>query len=300
MPLKINFNGIGSSGHNGARSIGPIVSAQLFNENGSDVIVGDAILWKNEFPEEDLYLREATAENKTISTSWEILFADSKVQNGIEWLNDVIFAGSCIVKDPAYGNRTRILSVAEKTESELMEEEKLTEQIGKLQSDLYTMISALDELYWRASDVEEAERTQTTVENVGDRMQKIMNTLKEKEDMYLMMSEKASSAEIKNTELETQVQTVSNQKAEAETKYTLLARRYALAKSGIQYNDEVWAEKSLYIIAMSEDVFNHYLNDITNIKPATASTQSIQIPEPIGNTILNTKTLAHELNSRKR
>jgi hypothetical protein len=140
MPVKINFNGISEGGHSRATPIGPITDARLETIEDREVIMADAILWRNEYQEIDDYLKSSTAENKRVGTSWELYYKTSEELDGVEWLHDVVMAGTAIVKDPAYGDRTPILAVAENMEDKVrlleMQNEELRLMIEGLRLDI--------------------------------------------------------------------------------------------------------------------------------------------------------------------
>ncbi len=128
MPVKINFNGMSEGGHSRATPIGPILDARLETIEDREVIIADAVLWRNEYDEIDEYLKSSTAENKRVGTSWELYYKRSEEIDGVEWLHDIVMAGTAIVKDPAYGDRTPILAVAENMELKIKELELKLEE----------------------------------------------------------------------------------------------------------------------------------------------------------------------------
>lgn len=100
-----------AGGHEGAVPIGSIA---LLEKEG-DKVVGVASIWDTEYPEEATWLKEAYASNEALYTSWEIMYADSEIdEDGVEWLQDCTTKAVTCVENPAYEGRTPILAVAAK------------------------------------------------------------------------------------------------------------------------------------------------------------------------------------------
>lgn len=100
-PVLANFDGVGLTGHTGAKSVGVI----------SDVIADDkeirgvAVLWRDHNPELSQYLLDNP---DSINSSFEVLYTDSTIDaNGVEWFKDVVFSGICLVDVPAYGTKAK-------------------------------------------------------------------------------------------------------------------------------------------------------------------------------------------------
>jgi len=138
MPMKINLQ---EGGHTQATPIGPIQRTWLGADQGNDVIYAEAILWNNEYPEVDTYLKTAYAEKRTVGTSWEVKYEYGDVQDGIEWLQHVVCLGTAIVDNPAYGTmRTRMLAVAEQKDMEELQQkfEELQQLLAAKEAELLT------------------------------------------------------------------------------------------------------------------------------------------------------------------
>jgi hypothetical protein len=131
-PIKIAVAGDTWVGHKGAIPVGPIIEVYKDVHNDKPVIKAKAILWSDEFKDVYSLLKSQAGEREYIGTSWEVYYEDSKEEDGVNWLSNVTFAGTCIVDTPAYGERTKILKVAEK---EMVEElkAKITELEATLQ-----------------------------------------------------------------------------------------------------------------------------------------------------------------------
>lgn len=110
MPVKVNYTGNRVRGHANAAPIGPITSV----EYRDDYISGNAVIWRSENPDFIEYLKKASAEEGGVRFSWELYYRDSEFDDhGVEWLRGVVVGAITIVDDPAYGDRTPLLSFAE-------------------------------------------------------------------------------------------------------------------------------------------------------------------------------------------
>jgi len=132
-PLKIAMSEDSYAGHKGAIPIGPITDVWQDTFDGKPVIKARAMIWGDEFKDVYSVLKSQAAERDYVGTSWEVYYQDVAKDGGINWLQNVTFAGTCIVDTPAYGERTKLLSVAETRLKELevtLQElqTKLTEQ----------------------------------------------------------------------------------------------------------------------------------------------------------------------------
>lgn len=113
MPIKMAEGEIALD-HTGAVPLGVIASLKekKISEN-IDQVVGEAVLWTKERPEDINFIKTAFASGEKLNISWELLYSDSKIDdNGIEWLNDVVVKAATFVGIPAYLGRTPVLEVA--------------------------------------------------------------------------------------------------------------------------------------------------------------------------------------------
>ena len=138
MPVKINLQ---ARGHTQAIPVGPIQKVWRGTDEDRDVLYAEAILWNNEYPEVDTYLKTSYAEKRTVGTSWEVKYEYSDVQDGIEWLQNVVCLGTAIVDNPAYGTmRTRMLAVAEQKDMEELQQkfDELQQLLAAKEAELLT------------------------------------------------------------------------------------------------------------------------------------------------------------------
>jgi HPt (histidine-containing phosphotransfer) domain-containing protein len=114
MPVKINFKGFSAKDHAGSQPIGHIKKMDIItSEDGSyHQLVAEASLWTHEFPEIVTWLKDAWASGEAPGISWELLYRESSIREGIEWLRGVIASAATFVESPAYGPRTALLALA--------------------------------------------------------------------------------------------------------------------------------------------------------------------------------------------
>lgn len=113
MPIKMAEGEIALD-HTGAVPLGVIASLKekKVSEN-IDQVVGEAVLWTKERPEDINFIKTAFASGEKLNISWELLYSDSKIDDkGVEWLNDVVVKAATFVGIPAYLGRTPVLEVA--------------------------------------------------------------------------------------------------------------------------------------------------------------------------------------------
>jgi len=126
MPIKM-AKGIIAPNHEGAKPLGAIAS--LSDEESK--VLGKAAIWKMDRAEEYGILTAMSAAKQLPNISWEIVYTESELDDeGVEWILDPVLRGATIVGDPAYGDRTPILTVASNNASENEPEEDATEDDG--------------------------------------------------------------------------------------------------------------------------------------------------------------------------
>jgi len=189
-PIKIAASDAGYGGHTKANPIGAITEAYLGQHNGRDVIMGKAFIWKDEYPEVYDMLKSQADANQFIGTSWEVYYGAEDTVNGVKWLKNITFAGTCIVDAPAYGDRTPLLSVAEKKEK--MNE--LEKQILELTATLADKEKTLIDLHEKVKFFEEAElqaKAEARAANIASRLSGIFSEseIKEKLNFYVALED---------------------------------------------------------------------------------------------------------------
>lgn len=125
-PVKIAYDGHAWAGHAEAVPIGPIT--RVFDVE--DALVAEAVIWKHEFPEIYQLLSTAAQEDPTaINFSWEMQYAQSEVNDGVEWLRGCNVLAATIVQNPAYQGRTHLIALSEQMQeaSEVSDVVELTQ-----------------------------------------------------------------------------------------------------------------------------------------------------------------------------
>jgi hypothetical protein len=113
--------------------------------------------------------KKATAEGKMIGTSWEIFYDRSEQQDEITDLYGCIVQATTIVNNPAYGDRTKILSIAETLKENYMEE------LETIRVALSNLLSVIDTLY---AEHYKKELEQTAVEDATRALEKLKHCLR--------------------------------------------------------------------------------------------------------------------------
>lgn len=273
MPVKIAFDGDGPTGHKGADPIGPIVNMY----NTPEQIVGEAVVWIDEFPDIDDYLMSASAEGgEGVQFSWELYFENSeKDANGVEWLHDITSAGICIVENPAYQGRTPLIAIAEGTQMN-----ELEQQASDLMNRLYSMVDAL----WaalalpgaldRAADVEAQFQTvlQSLIDQIGS-AQAAQSALESAQAQVAALESEAAELRSFRAQVE----------ATAQRQQVLASRREQLAAAGVTLTDEQLAERADRVYEMTDEVFALYVADLASARTEKSerSSASQRVASPI-------------------
>jgi len=304
MPVKINFDGDDYHGHTGAYPIGPIVMAETATDNGRDVIMGEAVIWNREYEDVAEHLKIAFAEG--IGTSWEIFYDESKTKkddNGIQWLEGCVFAGTCVVNTPAYGpERTRLLAIAEtlhnRVESKMpvlndkkssqadSDVDALRANIGSVLDTLSNMYSGLYEMLDDTYEIEQ-ELNVTDLPAMATQLTKLLSSI---QDSFTALSARVTTGDAAEAELN-QLKTKIAEAEELNRKLALENdRKGKLTEFGIELSEE----KKEFYLSMSEDMFSMYLQDLSVVKgskQASAGVKTNIIPEPVHTTNVNAITI---------
>lgn len=236
-PFKINFAGSKINGHLGAIPVGSLIDVYQDGEQ----IKAKAILWNDEFPEVDEYFRAETAKGNAIKTSWEIYHSGAELNDGVEYLRNCVFGATCAVENPAYGNRTPVLSIAET---------ELQSLVNSLTENLYTVINALYELS------ENEKRVSVFDGSVEAEISAALDLLR----AYLSNKVQTLSEDLEKKEAELAAEKLWNTRSET------------LTELGIA---KVEDRKDL-ILSLSEEAFSMY---VTDLKSATKTVTLV--PEPM-------------------
>lgn len=289
MPIKIAYANGKHKGHAESIPIGTI--SEVWQDENQ--ILARSILWKEEYPEIDKYLKTATAEHEFLGTSWEILYQNSETLDNIEILHGCVFSSTVIVDNPAYGFRTPIRSIAEEKESmeenetESPEMEKL-EKLMEIESAFYQLLdmvySAYEKVCAEMERKERAARESGALVMAQDAIAQLTSILSSLEQTTSASAETATKLSESLAELEAfRTEKVLAEKAQAEQEL-LIARRSTLATAGITYTDEEYTAQHTFILSMSDEIFTGFVSLAERLPKARAETKdkTINLPEPIG------------------
>jgi hypothetical protein len=281
MPVKVHFDGDEYYGHSGAFPIGPIIEMR---EEG-DVLVAEALVWKDEFPDlvEHLH-KKVAADAKRVNFSWEMYYTGSDFdEDGNEWLNGCVVAGTTIVDRPAYVGRTHLIAMAEHKDID-----GLVQQVDDLGNLIQSILAELkdmrsDSMDESQTDLQAAESDVVVAE--GEAADPAGASDQGDTDELASMRDELAALRSEVEELRSFRQQVESDRAKAEI---LSARRQSLADAGIAMTDEAFAEKSDLFVAMDDSQFTDWVDFTvslikTHAKSASAETRSGNglIPDPI-------------------
>lgn len=291
QPIKINYENGKHKGHAEAIPIGTI--SEVWREG--DQILARSILWKEEYPEIDKYLKTATAEHEYLGTSWEILYRSSESLNDVEILHDCIFQSTVIVDNPAYGFRTPIKSIAEEKESmeqnetESPEMEKL-EKLQEIEGAFYQLLDMVYTAYEKVcAEMERKERVAresgalVMAQDAIAQLTSILASLDQTNSASAEVQTKLSEA---LAELETFRAEKAKAEQEAQNAQILSTRRIALSNVGVIYSDEEYTGQHAFILSMTDETFEGFVALAERLPKARAEVTrtEISLPEPTGDT----------------
>ena len=264
-PIKMRYLG-GSTGvgsHSGSIPIGHITDMQKAVIDGVNSLVAEAVLYTYEFPDEVKFLKEAFANNESPGISYEIRHNPDKsiIENGVEWLKEMITQAATIVKSPAYGTRTAIMALASNKEisGEEFNKEVLsilvpkTDKGGlKMEEDKIKIAELEASILAKASEIAglttKVEETTAELEAKAAELQKVSE----------------ENATLKEAALAAAKEALAS------------ARVQAYTDAGLSFDEDakLAAEKKETLVNMSEDIFNMYINDLKTAKTKVAAASS--------------------------
>lgn len=286
-------------GHKDSIPVGPIIEVY----ETDDSIIGRGVIWAEEFPEVSKYLKKRTAESNPPGTSWEILYEGSYTEGDIEYLTGTYYAANTIVANPSYGDRTLLRAIAEDlgvemddtenpiienpTEELQKEEANLDEErneILELQNMLYSMFGMLDDMWCKTFEIEEAEMTKTeNVEGFSARIQDLVTRLSTRaNEAGVAMAETKNQLETLQTELDT----LKAEKAQAETEAKTAKRKADLAEAGVE------VDTIETLLTLDDTAFSLFVSTLKQVKgKSVAEITRIELPDPLTTSEVTTDVL---------
>jgi hypothetical protein len=282
-PVKMRFFATSShkgtaAGHSGSVPIGHISAITKVEEEGINKLAAEAILYKNEFPEEVGYLKNAYAGGHAPGISYELQYSDYDQENGIQWIKDITTMGATFVRNPAYGNRTALIALA--SDKELDDKQ---------------FASALSELASEWNNEESKGGKKMTDEEIKALQDQFAAALAENTELKTKLEEKDATitengqalalAEDKNKELTEQIETSTKNEIRATRTARMVEAGFADTTDA-----EKLAKKQEYWLSFAEDAFDQYVTDLIEaskkkVEVALASdkatTRVTLVPRPV-------------------
>lgn len=249
MPIKMRYLGTAdqAGGHTGSVTFGHITDmTEETLEDGTHRLIGEGVLYKEEFPKELEYLERAFAEGTAPGSSYEIVYKDVKKDGPIEWLKNFATSAVTFVRHPAYGTRTALLALASDNSISDME----------LNNALFGIVEEI-------RPKNEIKGGSNTVEKELEELKAEMEKIKTENERLSKENETLTTA---NAELKTQTDDQGKAIAEFERTKLVEIRTAKVAEAGLTVPDADLERKQTYWTSLSEESFAEYLEDIKAVK----------------------------------
>ena len=296
MPVKVAEGAINID-HSGAFPIGVISSLKENQLSDTvDQIVGEAVLWNSERPEDTDLIKSAFASGEKLNISWEILYSESsKDDNGIEWYLDPIVKAATFVGLPAYGGRTPVTAVASQDlpNENYLYIEPSEDGNGKKYFPYINLDGSVNG-EWAQQALNEIPGSGLSEDVKQDLVLKLNSILEpkqgnatmEKEELEAKVAEleaKIVELEGKEVERQTELSSLREFKADVERKEaeaTLLkARLDAFASAGVEVHPEDIEAKKSYWLKMDEEQFNFLVAELKPRQQDNSSLHTDKVPD---------------------
>jgi hypothetical protein len=185
-PVKMDIGKISDHEASVAKPIGVI--SQLMIENNK--VIALAALWKKERSEDIRMLKEMYLTGTPPQVSWELSFAESQIEDGIENLKGIILNGLAIVASPAYAGRTPFIAMASQNQEEVPVEEleQLKTRVTELESAVAEKETQLSEKEVELNTLKEykanIEKETAEAQKLSEVKQKFVDAGIEKDEAY--------------------------------------------------------------------------------------------------------------------
>ena len=248
MPIKMFLGG--PTGHKNATPLGTITSASIQGNQ----ILAEGALWKTEYDDSINVIRKLLEDNKPVNFSWEVLYTESEIKEGVEWLRGVKPKGSTIVENPAYEGRTPLVALAEKKIDTI---EELLDSLQDIVSP--ELLTALAARPTNNKSSDEDGGTMDELEALKKRIAELEASLRATEDDKSAISEQLTLAQ---KELQdTKDAEAARVRAEARTK--------KLSDAGVT----VSAEKLERLLSMSDEDFDFVVAELAEATKKTSDAE---------------------------
>jgi hypothetical protein len=252
MPIKMNFLGDDVANHGGSIPIGHITKMDKVELEDRNEIHAEAMLWKDEFPDEIAWLKTAYAANNAPGLSYEIDFEDSEMENDTQWIKGTTTLAATFVKNPAYGTRTHLLALAS------LDEDKRNKGILALAD----ILKADEESDDSDNNDEGGNLMEEELEKAKAEVTRLLAELTKKDEEISGLKETLTK-----TEDEKNTATAELEKIQLESKINDRIRQYVEA-GFIMETDATKADARKSVFASFEDAqWDTYLADLKAAKP---------------------------------
>ena len=274
-PVKMKFIGK-AAGHQGSIPIGHISSmTPNTTAEGLNQLVAIATLYAEEFPYEVQYLKDAFAAGEAPGISFEMLYGDSVLRDGIQWLKKLVTKAATFVDNPAYGTRTGLMALAS---DRTISDEEFNSAILQMASEIH--------------DVNQGGKKMTDQE-----IKELQDKLAAAELEVTRLTGELTVATTEITDTKTSLEASSQTIVELQSKIdenirnTMKADRTAkMVAAGfvLDADAEKAATKQDIWLSLSEEAFQSYLEDYIEARKSALATKETQaearfslIPRPV-------------------
>lgn len=269
MPVKMAFTGLGVAEHAGSIPIGHVTKAEV-QKVSEDLyqISAEASLWKEEFPDAIEWLQQKYKSGEAPGISLEAIY-DSRtsfMENGVQWLKNVVATAATFVKSPAYGRRTALLALAS-----LKDDQKLNDAIITMASKIVEEAKDQDNKGGITQDMTDKEKLELEqalasakkeAEEASKELSTVQASLKAFEEENKSLKEKVST-------LETQIFT-----EERVGKYIAAGFKLPEGKEG--------EDKKAVFASFNDAQFDIYLADLVAARPKSSPSNGAQVLASLG------------------
>jgi hypothetical protein len=272
MPLKMRYTHAGAGGHEFSIPIGHIVSMvkETVSEDGAVAqLVGRGVLYKEEYPDEVDYLKTTFEHGHAPGVSWELAYHDSVSKAGTEWLKGVVTKAAAFVRDPAYGNRTGLLAVAQEQIRSITESQMMDEQFIEELKDIIDELNALVQGKPSGTEDDPTDTGNASLNTGGmkveEELQKAQAELEAALAKVAELTQQLETAQASITDL-----TTENEGFKRQALITQRTAKIVEAGIKIESDQEKLAQKQEIWLAMTPEIFEAYVTDLAEAsKPAT-------------------------------
>ena len=318
MPIKMARGGI-KDGHEVAEPLGVITNLKrIVSKENVNQVVGLAALWLREREGDIKLIKDKSKTGSPVTLSWEILYNDFDLIDGIKNLKGTYLKASTIVGRPAYGNRTPILAIAEKGSSAYLDElpdesfllvghgeskerrfpymdskgtvdkELLSNMMEEIENDATLGQETKSTLLEKANELmntqPESSLEPNMEENTLDELEIIKTEVEQlKQDLSsskLLLQEKEQSLVEKEVELVALREFKASVDAKASEVEKLAAIKTKFASAGIVKEDAYFDEHKTFLVNMTDEALEFMLQELVAFSSTSDKNASASVNIP--------------------